>query len=255
MLTCESLFLLLTTPKGESEAWSNHRDLGLAGALLADLGTHGWIDYGEGEDPIVRAVDHHEHGARGAATVTRTDTGTAVSPDAGAAPPPVASGRLSEPRHPVLRFGVHALREHPGSRASEVIAAPWFRPTGIIVEALAHRGIIAPETGRLFGLLPARYPTTDPEPEAKLRASLRAVLNFELPATPQLAAILVLLREVGAAHRVLTPTEFEGDEDQLEARIAQVVARMHANDPPVAALSQAMYSLQALLARTAVLHF
>lgn len=224
MLSTESLFLLLTTPKGESEAWSNHRDLGLAAALLGDLSETGWLDYGVGEDPGVRAVSR---GPRGEST----------------------------PGGPVLAFGVAALRTHPGLAASEVISAPWFTPTGVVVEALASRGVIAPETGRFFGLLPARYPIADPRPEAELRERLAAVLRRDLPATPRTAALLVTLRELGMAHRVLTPGEFTGTEKELEERIGEVVARMHTDDPPTAALTNAMRSLQDLLASTAVLHF
>lgn len=207
MRTTDELFLLLTTDDGRLEGMSQ-RGFGLTASLLADLVEAGRLHLSDDRDPKAHLVDSSPTG------------------------------------DPVLDHGVLRLvQKRPGTRLSSLVADRKLNPEPLVVVRLQGAGVVGHEPKRMLGLVPDRYPTLDPGPEAHVRSRLAAVLaGAQVPSRGD-ATILSVLQGLGVAHRVLKAEAAGRSSRELKKRVEEVVASTPAGDAvgrAVSALNTAM---------------
>lgn len=172
------LLLCLNDTTGSSdEIWV---DLGLQGAVLAELMLHDRIGLEEKNRVVVR--------------------------DASPLPDPIlnqALRRIADSRHP------RPIGEWIGERLipnNPLKSHPVLRSA--VSEQLVARGVLRRKEERHLGVIPDQtYPTLNPEPEQELRARLRVALLAEGPVEERLVILIALLRGAEALDRVLAPPE------------------------------------------------
>lgn len=111
-----------------------------------------------------------------------------------------------------------------------------------VAAALATAGIIGIEKKRALGLVPAKYPVLDPEPERRVREQLRVVLAGGTP-RPEDATLLAILQGLGIAPKVLHDEKGTLGRRDLKKRIEQVSSEVEAGravEKAVAAMNTAI---------------
>ena len=212
MLICEELFLLLTRDDGRKEG-SAMRSYGVAAGGVMDLLLRERLTLSEHKDPRVGL------------------TGTGPTGDA------------------LLDSALDRLaQKRDGRRLSSVITDSKLVPEQQIAENLAARGILSVEKGGLFGLVPARYPALDGQPEQEIRGRLRDVLSGARKPDPADATVLAVLQGLDMARKVLREESGGLSGRDLKRRIQELTAGNEAG----AAVKRAVDALTAVLVSSAV---
>lgn len=203
MLITEELFLLLRRDDGRAESATAQNGYALAGAVVTDLILSERITLSADKDPRVQVVS------------------------------PVPTG------HPALDQALQRLGERNGKRLSGLVTDRRLNVEEPTAAVLARHGIIGIEPKRGLGLIPAKYPTLDPRPEAATRERLHAVLSGQQQPTVSDAALLSILQGVDLAHRVLKAEAGGVSKRDLKKQIAALAAQFPAGTA-VAKAVQAM---------------
>ena len=181
----ESVFLLLRRDDGKPESAFTQRGYGLAAAAVADLVLAERVTLGEEKDPRMGVLDRRPVGHRGLdATLAR-------------------------------------LVDRDGKRLSSLVTDARVAAEHAVGEALADAGVLHVEERRVLGLVPAKYPVRDAEPERVLRERLRLVLQGGTP-QPQEATVLAILQGLDVAATVLDHERGTLDKKDLKRRIEAV---------------------------------
>lgn len=202
MLITESLFLLLRRDDGKAESDMSRRFYGFAASAITDLVIGKRITLSDDKDPRMTVL----------------------------VPAP--------PGHPALDVALERLQKRDGKKLSSLMYDSKLAVEEHVATALAARGVIRIEEKRALGLVPAKYPVVDPEPERALRERLAAVLHGETPG-PEESALLAILQGLEIAPKVLAEEKGELGKKELKARIEEVSADVKAGDA-VAKAVQAM---------------
>lgn len=135
MLIVEEMFLLMRRDDGKAESDMARRFYGLLAAVLTDLALAQRISLSDDEDPRVTV------------------------------PAPVG--------HPALDAAIARLQRREGAKLSTLMVDGKLAVEEPVARALAAAGVVDVEEKRALGLVPARYPVRDPEPERRARERLR----------------------------------------------------------------------------------
>jgi len=165
-LVCEELFLLLTGDSGGREGFGTQRGIGMAAAVVIDLVAAGRVTVEEGKGHRLRVTD----------------------------PAPIGD--------PVLDAALQRILERDGTPLATLVRDRKLNPESAVGARLAEGGVLDVHEARLGGLVPAKYPTVDPEPERALRARLSAALTGG-PVTERDLTILSVVLALGVHARVL----------------------------------------------------
>lgn len=206
MLVAEQLFLLLRRDDGKAESAFAFADYSITGAVLTDLLLAGHIALSDDKDPRVHV------------------TGAAEAGDPG------------------LDAALERVRAKDGTKLSSLVTDGKLNPTGRVAESLAAAGVIEIHPKKALGLVPARYPVRDPWPERRLRERLAAVLAGATP-EPSEASVLMLLKGVGVASKVLADEKGTLSKRELNRRIEEISS----DDTIGKAVSQAIEAMTAAL--------
>ena len=105
----------------------------------------------------------------------------------------------------LLDEALDVVRAKEGSTPKALVAPiAKLRPAARAVAALAERGVLRREEGRVLGIFPTtRWPAADSRHEDAVRADLRRVLVEGQAPDARAAAIVALLAATGQAGRVL----------------------------------------------------
>lgn len=202
MLISESLFLLLRRDDGKAESAMAYTAYGLAAAAITDLVLAERVTLSDDKDPRLSVLDASPTG------------------------------------HPVLDGALARLGERDGKRISSLVTDGKVAPEERVAESLVAAGTITVEEKRMLGLVPAKYPVRDPEPERALRERLRAVLHGGTP-QPAESTLLAILQGLDMLPKVLDEEKGELSKKDLKARVEEV-SRDVATAPAVASAVQAM---------------
>ena len=166
MLIAEELFLLMRRDDGKPESMSAQRGYGLAAAVITDLVLAERITLSDDKDPRMSVL------------------------------------RPGPAGHPALDAAMSRLVEREGKKLSSLVTDRRLAVEAEVAAALAAAGVIGIEEKRALGLVPAKYPVRDPEPERRTREQLRVVLAGGTP-RPEDATLLAILQGLGVAPKVL----------------------------------------------------
>ena len=202
MVIVEELFLLLRRDDGRSESVTAQNGFGLAAAVVTDLVLAERITLSEDKDPRVGVLS------------------------------PAPTG------HPALDTALARLVEKDGKKLSGLVTDRRLAVEQQTAEALATAGVVRIEEKRALGLVPARYPVLDPEPERRVRERLRTVLAGGTP-QPADATLLAVLQGLGIAGKVLAEEKGDLGRRDLKRRIEEVSTDVRAGEA-VARAVQAM---------------
>ena len=144
--------------------------------------------------------------------------------------------------HPALDAALTRLAEKDGKKLSSLVTDGKVAVEGRIAEALAAAGVIAIEEKRALGLVPARYPVLDPEPERRTREQLRTVLVGGTP-QPEDATLLAILQGLGIAPKVLEEEQGTLSKKELKRRIEEVADEVQAGDAVAKAVASAVAAM------------
>lgn len=200
MLISESLFLLLRRDDGRPESVTAKRGYGLAAAVITDLVIAGRITLSNHKDPRLTVLD----------------------------PGPVG--------HPALDEVLVRLTRRDGRKLSSLVTDGKVAAEDAVARALAGAGVIEVEEKRALGLVPARYPVRDPEPERRLREQLRVVLQGGTP-RPEDSTLLAILQGLGIASKVLAEEAGTLGRKDLARRIEAVSGDVAAGDAVAKAIA------------------
>ena len=206
MLIAEALFLLLRRDDGKPENASAQRGYGIAAAIITDLVLAERITLSDDKDPRVSVL------------------------------------RPGAESHPALDAAMGRLEQREGKKLSSLVTDRRLAVEKEVAASLAAAGVIAIEEKRALGLVPAKYPVLDPEPERRVREQLRVVLQGGTP-RPEDAALLAILQGLGVAPKVLKDERGTLGRRDLKRRIAEVSVGVEAGDAvarAVAALNTAI---------------
>ncbi|MEV8178388.1 GPP34 family phosphoprotein [Cellulosimicrobium funkei] len=198
MLILEDYLLLtLDDVTGKAVVDASYREQVAAGALLVELALLGRADLaGDGDGGRV---------------------GRIVVRDAS----PTGNALLDE--------ALDVVRAREGSTPKALVAPiARLRPAARAVEALAERGVLRREEGRVLGIFPTtRFPAADSRHEDAVRADLQRVLVEGQAPDARAAAIVALLAATGQAGRVLAAggTDADGGPGRTAAGRRDVDAR------------------------------
>jgi hypothetical protein len=215
MLISESLFLLLRRDDGKAESAFVQNGYGLAAAVITDLVIAERVTLSDDKDPRLTVV----------------------------APGPVG--------HPALDAALARLVEKDGKKLSSIVTDGKVAAEQQVAEALAAAGVIGIEEKQMLGLVPARYPVLDPEPERRVREQLRTVLAGGTP-QPADSTLLAVIEGLGMTRKVLWAESGTLDKKQVKARIGQVSSEVAASDAVATAVARAVAAMNAAI-MTAVL--
>jgi hypothetical protein len=204
MLIAEELFLLLRRDDGRAENAFAQNAYGLAAALITDLVAAGRITLSDDKDPRVAVVDAGPTG------------------------------------HPALDRALARLAQRDGKKLSSLVTDGKVAAEAELAEALAAAGVVRIEEKRALGLVPAKYPVVDPEPERRVRERLRVVLMGGTPG-PQDGTLLAILQGLDVAAKVLDEEKGAMRKRELKARIQEVADDAVAGD----AVSKAVAAMNA----------
>ena len=140
MLIVEELFLLMRRDDGKPASATAQRGYGLAAAVITDLVLAERITLSDDKDPRMSVL----------------------------VPGPVG--------HPALDAAMARLEQRDGKKLSSLVTDGKLNVEQQVAAALASAGVIGIEEKRALGLVPAKYPVVDPEPERRTREQLRLVL-------------------------------------------------------------------------------
>lgn len=115
----------------------------------------------------------------------------------------------------LLDEALDVVRAKEGSTPKALVAPiAKLRPAARAVAALAERGVLRREEGRVLGIFPTtRWPAADSRHEDAVRADLRRVLVEGQVPDARAAAIVALLAATGQAGRVLATGGSGADAD------------------------------------------
>lgn len=187
MLIAEELFLLLRRDDGKVEDMYAYNGFGLAAAVIADLviADRVALDDDGADDPRVRLVDSAPH------------------------------------PHPVLAVAVERMRKQDGKRLSSLLSWGELELLGETAESLAAQGVVEVRESRIMGLVPARYPVVDLEPERRVRERLVAVLDGDDPGVRD-GTLLAILHGLKVVPTVLPDEWRRLGADRIADRIGEV---------------------------------
>lgn len=217
MLIAEALFLLLRRDDGKPERASAQRGFGIAAAVVTDLVLAERVTLSDHRDPRMTVL----------------------------VPGPAG--------HPVLDAAMERLERRDGKRLSALVTDRKLAVEAQVAASLAAAGVIGIEQKRALGLVPAKYPVIDPEPERRVREQLRVVLHGGTP-QPQDATLLAILQGLGVASKVLAEEKGTLGRRDLRRRIKDVTRDVDAGTAvarAVAALNSAAASATVFPASTA----
>jgi hypothetical protein len=206
MLISESLFLLLRRDDGKPESAMSMNAYGLAAAVVTDLVIAQRITLSDDKDPRLTVLDAGPVG------------------------------------HPALDAALVRLQEKDGKKLSSLVTDGKIASEERIAEALAAAGVIGIEEKRALGLVPAKYPVRDPEPERRVREQLRTVLAGGTP-QPEDSTLLAVLQGLDMAVKVLDEEKGTLDKKQLKARIEQVSDEVATGDAVAKAVARAVAAM------------
>ncbi|GAA1932851.1 GOLPH3/VPS74 family protein [Nocardioides hwasunensis] len=204
MLISEELFLLLRRDDGRPESATAQRGYGLAATIITDLVVAERVSLSEDKDPRVTVTD----------------------------PTPVG--------HPATDAALARLREKDGKRLSSLVTDSQVAAERHVAEHLAAAGVVEIEEKRALGLVPARYPVIDSEPERRIRERLRTVLAGGSP-QPADSALLGVLQGLGVVSKVLSEEKGTLGRRELKKRIDEVACEVEAG----AAVTRAVAAMNA----------
>jgi hypothetical protein len=212
MLIAEELFLLLRRDDGKAESATAQNAYGLAAAVITDLVLAERITLSDDRDPRMSVLHH------------------------------AATG------HPVLDAGLARLRERDGKKLSGLVTDRKLALEGTIAASLVRAGVITIEEKRALGLVPARYPMLDPEPERRVRERLRVVLAGGTPSAGD-STLLAILQGLGIAPKVLAEEKGTLGGRELKRRIEEVATEVLAGE----VVRKAVQAMNAAIMTAAVL--
>ncbi|WP_175008920.1 GPP34 family phosphoprotein [Cellulosimicrobium sp. TH-20] len=144
----------------------------------------------------------------------------------------------------LLDEALDVVRAKEGSTPKALVAPiAKLRPAARAVAALAERGVLRREEGRVLGIFPTtRWPAADSRHEDAVRADLRRVLVEGQPPDARAAAIVALLAATGQAGRVLATGGSGADADggpertpagrrDVDARAREIARESWASEP------------------------
>lgn len=167
----EELALLLIRPDGTLAVAGQTLDVGLAGAVLADLALRRSVSLSG------RHVAVASEGSVGEPLLDAV-----VASIASSAKPRSAKQWVSS-------LGKRAMRD-------------------AVTDSLVRRGVVREERRSVLGIFPStRYPERDGAIEARLRSELRAVLDGSMTPTPQRATLVGLLDATGTLRKQFPGTD------------------------------------------------
>ncbi len=193
MLIVEELFLLLRRDDGKPASAMAQRGYGLAAAVITDLVLAERITLSEDKDPRMTVL----------------------------VPGPVG--------HPALDAAMARLEQRDGKKLSSLVTDGKLAVEEQVAAALASAGVIGIEEKRALGLVPAKYPVVDPEPERRTREQLRVVLQGGTPRTED-ATLLAILQGLGVVPKVLAEEKGTLGRRDLKRRIEEVSSEVKAGD-------------------------
>lgn len=217
MLIVEELFLLMRRDDGKLESMGAQRGYGLTAAVITDLVLAGRITLSDNKDPRMYVL--------------------VPGPDG----------------HPALDAAMRRLQERDGKKLSSLVTDRRLDVEEEVAAALAAGGVVDIEQRRALGLVPARYPVRDPEPERRVREQLRTVLAGGTPRTED-ATLLAILQGLGVAAKVLADEKGTLGRRDLKRRIEAVSTEAPAGEAvakAVAAMNTAIMAAAILPAITA----
>lgn len=212
MLIVEELFLLLRRDDGKPESMSAQRGYGLAAAVITDLVLAGRITLSDHKDPRMSVLQ----------------------------PGPVG--------HPALDAAMSRLEQRNGKRLSSLVTDRQLAVEAQVADALAADGVVEVEEKRALGLVPARYPVRDAEPERRVREQLRTVLAGGTPRTED-ATLLAILQGLGVAAKVLADEKGTLVRRDLKRRIEEVSTEVPAGE----AVAKAVAAMNTAIMTAAIL--
>lgn len=211
MVIVEELFLLLRRDDGRAESATAQNGFGLAAAVVTDLVLAERITLSDDKDPRVGVLS------------------------------PAATG------HPALDAALARLVEKDGKRLSGLVADRRLAVEQQTAEALAAAGVVRIEEKRALGLVPARYPVLDTEPERRVRERLRTVLAGGTP-QPADSTLLAVLQGLGIAGKVLAEEKGDLGRRDLKRRIEEVSTDVRAG----AAVARAVQAMNTAIMTAAI---
>ena len=212
MLIAEELFLLLRRDDGKPESVTAQRGYGLAAAVVTDLVLAGRVTLSDDKDPRMSVLQ----------------------------PGPVG--------HPALDAAMSRLEQRDGKKLSSLVTDRRVAAEKELASALAAAGVIGVEERRALGLVPARYPVRDPEPERRLREQLRTVLAGGTPRVED-ATLLAILQGLGIAPKVLADERGTLGRRELKRRIEEVSTEVQAGE----AVARAVAAMNTAIMTAAIL--
>lgn len=211
MVIVEELFLLLRRDDGRAESATAQNGFGLAAAVVTDLVLAERITLSEDKDPRVGVLS------------------------------PAPTG------HPALDAALARLVEKDGKRLSGLVTDRRLAVEQQTADALAGAGVVRIEEKRALGLVPARYPVLDPEPERRVRERLRTVLAGGTP-QPADATLLAVLQGLGIVGKVLAGEKGDLGRRDLKRRIEEVSTDVRAG----AAVARAVQAMNTAIMTAAI---
>ncbi len=202
MVIVEELFLLLRRDDGKAESSMSQNGYGLAAAVVTDLVLAERITLSDDKDPRMSVVSSAPTG------------------------------------HPALDAALSRMVEKDGKKLSSLVTDGKLAVEAHVAAALSAAGVIRVEEKRALGLVPARYPVLDPEPERRVRERLRTVLAGGTP-QPADATLLAVLQGLDLAGKVLAEEKGVLGKRELKSRIEEVSTDVRAG-AAVAKAVQAM---------------
>lgn len=200
MLIVEELFLLLRRDDGKPASAMAQRGYGLAAAVITDLVVAERITLSDDKDPRMSVL----------------------------VPGPAG--------HPALDAAMTRLEQRDGKKLSTLVTDGKLAVEQQVAAGLASTGVIGIEEKRALGLVPAKYPVVDPDPERRLREQLRVVLRGGTPRTED-ATLLAILHGLGVAPKVLAEEKGTLGRRDLKRRIEEVSSEVKAGDAVAKAIA------------------
>ncbi|RYC03565.1 GOLPH3/VPS74 family protein [Nocardioides zhouii] len=212
MLIVEELFLLMRRDDGKPASAMAQRGYGLAAAVITDLVLAERITLSDDKDPRVTVL----------------------------VPGPVG--------HPALDAAMARLEQRDGKKLSSLVTDSKLAVEQQVATALEQAGIVGIEEKRALGLVPAKYPVVDPEPERRTREQLRLVLQGGTP-RPADATLLAILQGLGVVPKILEDEKGTLGRRDLKRRIEEVSSEVKAGD----AVAKAIAAMNAAIMTAAII--
>lgn len=200
MFIVEELFLLMRRDDGKPASPMAQRGYGLAAAVITDLVLAERITLSDDKDPRMSVL----------------------------VPGPAG--------HPALDAAMTRLEQREGKKLSTLVTDGKLAVEAQVATPLASAGVVGIEEKRALGLVPAKYPVVDPEPERRTREQLRTVLQGGTPRTED-ATLLAILQGLGVVAKVLAEEKGTLGRRDLKRRIEEVSRDVEAGDAVAKAIA------------------